>query len=213
MRGKPAFNWRRAGAATEILHEMTLRKLAPRSPCLILLMGVAGTGKTTLAREIIRRIHAVYLDNNHIADAFFPNTRNSLAYRELRPGFYRALYAIAEANLRLGNSVLVDAPHTKEMQDREWRSYVKTLARETDSALVVLRCVCSEKVLQTRLRRRGELRDEWKLAHWDEFLKGEPIRVRIPFSHLNIDTENGSAKNVAAAVRYIRDRAVEAARG
>ena len=191
---------------------MTLRRIVPRSPCLILLMGVAGTGKTTLAREIIRRVDAVYLDNNHIADAFFPDTRDSLAYRKLRPGFYRALYAIAEANLRLGNSVLLDAPHTKEIQDRQWRAFIKTLARKTGSVLVVLRCACSEPVLQDRLRRRGEARDNWKLSHWGEFLNAEPIETRIPFPHLDIQTESGSAKNIAVAVRYIRDRAALAVR-
>src|SRR5215813_4682614 len=55
--------------------------------CLILVMGVAGSGKTTLARRILRHISAVYLDNNHIADAFSPDRRNGSAYDRLRPGF------------------------------------------------------------------------------------------------------------------------------
>ncbi len=68
-------------------------------------MGVAGSGKTTLAREILRRLWAVYLDNNHIVDAFFPHTRNGRAYQKLRPHFYQALYTIVEENLKRGNSV------------------------------------------------------------------------------------------------------------
>ena len=36
---------------------------------LILVMGVPGTGKTTISKELIRLYHPVYLDNNFIADA------------------------------------------------------------------------------------------------------------------------------------------------
>ncbi len=122
-------------------------------------MGVAGSGKTTLAKEILRRLCAVYLDNNHIVDAFFPDTRTGRAYEKLRPNFYRVLYNIAEENLKTGNSVLLDVPHVKEMQILKWRRFIKSLAARTNSKLVVIRCRCSEKTLRARLKSRGETRD------------------------------------------------------
>ena len=167
-------------------------------------MGVAGSGKSTVSQEILRRIWAVYIDNNHIADAFFPDTRNASEYEKLRPRFYKALYTITEENLKLGNSVLLDVPHIKEVQTREWRSFIKRLVRRTKAKMVVIRCLCSEKVLQTRIRSRGEQRDRWKLENWKEFLKGQPIEVPITFPHLDIDTERDLRRNVTAAVRYIR---------
>jgi len=133
-------------------------------------MGVAGVGKSTLSHELLRRIQAVYLDNNHIADAFFPDTRNGRNYERLRPGFYKALYRIAEENLKHGNSVLLDAPHVKEVQTQEWRTLIKNLARKTKAPLIAIRCLCSEKVLHARISRRGERRDRWKLKHWNKFL-------------------------------------------
>jgi len=166
-------------------------------------MGVAGSGKTTLARKILRHIAAVYLDNNHIADAFSPDTRNGSAYNRLRPGFYQALYSIAEENLKLGNSVLLDVPHIKEMQEAQWRRFIRSLAARTKAELVVIRCFCSEKTLQARLRSRGEKRDRWKLAHWKEFLAQQPIQLSLPFPHLDINTEKNLATNVSAAIRYI----------
>lgn len=167
-------------------------------------MGVAGAGKSTLSGAIVRRIRAVYLDNNHIADAFFPDTRNGPHYKRVRPKLYKALYSIAEENLRCGNSVLLDVPHIKEVQTHEWRDFIKNLARRTKAKLIVVRCICSEEVLRARLGRRGEWRDEWKLKHWKRFLAQEPIDVPIPFPHLNIDTEENLAKNADIAVRYIR---------
>jgi predicted kinase len=169
-------------------------------------MGVAGSGKTTLSREILRRICAVYLDNNHIADAFFPHTRLRDAYERLRPGFYKALYTITEENLKLGNSVLLDVPHVKEVQTRRWRGLIRRLVKKARADLVVIRCFCSEQTLLRRIRSRSEPRDSWKLTHWDEFLIEQPIDVRVPFDHIDIDTELDLETNVRAAVRYIRRR-------
>jgi len=172
-------------------------------PCLILVMGVAGTGKSTLSREILRRLRAVYLDNNLIADAFFPDTRNGPNYKRLRPKFYKALYRIAEENLKCGNSVLLDVPHIKEIQTHEWHAFIKNLTRKTESTLVAIRCFCSEKVLRARLSERGEKRDRWKLEHWQQFISAEPPDVAIPIPHLNLNTEKSLRRNVSAALRYI----------
>jgi predicted kinase len=167
-------------------------------------MGVAGSGKTTLAKAILRHLSIVYLDNNHIVDSFFPNTRSGRAYEKLRPNFYRVFYTIAEENLELGNSVLLDAPHVKEIQDPRWRRFIKRLAARTESKIVVIRCFCSEKALYSRIRSRNEKRDRSKLKQWTKFLTTQPIDVAIPFPHLDIDTENSLPQNVRAAIRYIR---------
>jgi predicted kinase len=174
-------------------------------PCLILVMGVAGAGKSTLSREIMRRICAVYLDNNHIADAFFPNTRNGARYNRLRSGFYEALYTIAEENLKLGNSVLLDVPHIKEIQSRKWRGRIRRIATRTAAKMIVIRCLCSEEITRARLIARGQQRDHWKLRHWKEFLNEQPLNVRIPFAHLDINTQDDASANVRAAIRYIRN--------
>ena len=166
-------------------------------------MGVAGSGKTTLAKQILRRLWAVYLDNNHIADAFFPQTRSGRAYEQFRPHVYRVLYVIAEANLKVGNTVLLDVPHVKEVQLSEWRRFIKRLAAQTKSKLIVIRCACSETVLRARLKSRGEKRDRWKIAHWKEFLSQQPIEIDVPFPHLEVNTEKSLPANASVVVRYI----------
>jgi predicted kinase len=179
------------------------RKRRFLQPSLILIMGVAGSGKTTLAREILRHIWAVYLDNNHIVDAFFPHTRTGHAYEKMRSHFYKALYTIAEENLKLGMSVLLDVPHIKEVQTNEWRNFIKSLVRRTKAKSVVIRCLCSEKTLHSRIRSRGEPRDQWKLDHWNEFLRQQPVDTPIRFRHLDINTEKSPLQNINAAIRYI----------
>jgi predicted kinase len=181
----------------------TGRKRHLSRPCLILIVGVAGAGKTTLATEILRRLWAVYLDNNHVVDAFFPDTRDGREYEKLRPCFYQALYTIVEENLKRGNAVLLDAPHVKEVQIPKWRRFMQKLAERTKSKIIVIRCRCSESVLHARLRSRGERRDRWKLEHWKEFLNQQPVDLPLLLPHLDIDTEKSLSANTSVAVRYI----------
>lgn len=183
-----------------------LHRFHPKKPLLILVMGVAGAGKSTLSREILRRVCAVYLDNNHIVDAFFPNTRRGSRYEKLRPGFYQALYTIASENLKRGVSVLLDVPHVKEVQNAEWRDSMQSLARDAGASLVILRCACSEQTLRKRVVQRNETRDRWKLDHWGEFLAEQPIRARIPLPHLSLDTDKSLSANTKVAVQYIKNQ-------
>jgi predicted kinase len=168
-------------------------------------MGVAGVGKSTLARGILQNVCAVYLDNNHIADAFFPDRREGSRYERLRRSFYKVLYTIAAENLKLGSSVLLDVPHVREMQSADWRAFIADLAETHHARLVVIYCKCSEQLLRLRLASRGEPRDQHKLDRWAEFLAAQPLDMAIPYPHLAIDTSRRLDANVREAVGYIHD--------
>ena len=172
-------------------------------PRLILVMGVAGSGKSALARAILEQIPAVYLDNNFLADAFSPGSRTDESYLALRDNLYAALYRISGENLRIGNSVLLDAPHIRQAQDPEWCRLIQDLAAEAGAWLRAIRCYCREELLRQRLEARGEERDQWKLENWHAFLTEQPPRTPIPFPHLDLDTEQPLKTNVARAVSYI----------
>jgi len=176
--------------------------LVPTS--LVLLMGVAGTGKTTVAKALLKRICAIYLDNNFIADAFFPDTRTDTHYLQLRGKFYSVLYRITQENLQVGNTVLLDVPHVKEMVDPTWRAWLSEFAITNSAALRIIRCFTSEDVLHQRMRNRGEPRDDWKLKNWKEFLEKEPLFPPILFDHLDLDTSTGDTEvHAARAIAYL----------
>jgi predicted kinase len=182
-------------------------------PRLILVMGVAGSGKSELAKAILEQIPAVYLDNNFLADAFSPGTRSDEEYLAVRENLYAALYRITRENLRIGNSVLLDAPHIRQAQNPEWCRWIQNLAAEAGAWLRAIRCYCREEVLRQRLEARGEERDRWKLENWPTFLAEQPPRTPIPFPHLDLDTERPRAANAARAVSYILKGDKEASRG
>ncbi|HEV2781347.1 MAG TPA: ATP-binding protein [Actinophytocola sp.] len=168
----------------------------------VLVMGVPGSGKTTLARRIIRRVHWVYLDNNFIMDPFYAETRDSPEFVGLRPRFYEALYNVAAHNLALGNTVLLDAPHVRPMKDPRWWGQMQYLADDACAALKVVRCYCSEATLRRRIEDRAEKRDVAKLQDWEGFLREEPIRSPIPVDHVEINTEIETATD-DKVLRYV----------
>lgn len=176
------------------------------NPTLILIVGIAGSGKTTLAKGILSKLQATYLDNNFIADAFFPLTRNNQEYLAMRPSFYKILYRITEENLIAGNSVILDVPHVKEMLDPKWRLFLDNLLIRTNAKLAIIRCSCLENMLKKRIALRGEERDKWKLENWDEFKKSQPIEFAIPFDHLDIDSANDINSNIDLSIKYIHGR-------
>ena len=147
-----------------------LKRLLAKIPLLILVMGVPGSGKTTLAKQLLSSLACMYLDNNFIADAFFKDTRTDSDYKTLRPRLYDVLYRITEENLAVGNSVLLDVPHVTHVQSAEWRNYIDSIVERHAARLIVLRCWCKEFVLKQRIASRGEERDVWKLEHWNAWL-------------------------------------------
>ncbi len=176
----------------------------PETLTLLLVMGSPCTGKTTLAKGILQSLQFVYLDNNFVADAFFQNTRTRPDYLAARPRLYNVLYRIAEENLKVANSVLLDVPHVRQVQTESWRKFIVDLATEYQAALSIVACRCSEETLRMRMTSRGEKRDRWKLDNWSQFLSQEPIDVRIDMPHIVVDTDQPMEANLARALSHIR---------
>ena len=150
-------------------------------PTLRIVIGTAGSGKSTVARRLAREHVAAYLDKDAmsarfveaalLAAGYAPGDRESNAfYRDnLLPLEYDSLLDVAGDNLRIGRSVVLDAPFSPYLADP---GFITAAAQRFDWPPVdieVIRVHVSPATLQHRLRERGLERDRWKLAHWDEY--------------------------------------------
>lgn len=152
------------------------------APTLHIVIGTAGSGKSTIAQRLAREFGAAYLDKDAMSARFVeaallgagcePGDRESNAfYRErLLPLEYASLLDVAGVNLRLGCAVVIDAPFSPYLSDADFiEASVEHFAWPSLDVIEVVQVRVASETLQDRLRRRGLERDRAKLARWGEY--------------------------------------------
>lgn len=150
---------------------------------LVFFVGVAGTGKTTVARKLAGRMPAAFLDRDTVGGRFVEkilemngldvNDRDSDFYKQhLRDLEYDTTRDICIENLAAGQNVFMISPFTAELKSKDWMETLLQEAglskREVDVKVVVV----TLKDMETQKERiidRCTDRDTWKLEHWDDF--------------------------------------------
>lgn len=129
---------------------------------LVVLSGLPGVGKTTIARELAVSMGAVHLRIDTIEQAL----RN--AGSKVEGEGYSVAYAVAEDNLRLGRIVVADCVNPWPLTRDEWRSVADRAGVRT----VDVEVVCSDL---DEHRRRVEARStDWpghRLPTWTEVVE------------------------------------------
>ncbi len=159
---------------------------------LIVFGGLPGTGKTTVSRELAMLRRATWLRVDVIEQAI--RVADVLA-GEVGTAGYAVANALAEANLRLGRAVVIDAVNPVAESRAAWRG----IARRTACPLIEVEVICSEAAEH---RRRVETRESDIVGlvppTWDEVMRRH--YDAWPEPHIVIDTAKVPAEE---AVRLV----------
>jgi predicted kinase len=165
---------------------------------LIVLAGLPGTGKSTVARRLAERLSAQWLRVDAIEQAL----RDALGLGEdVGEAGYVAAYAVARSNLEVGGAVIADCVNPLALTRAAWRD----VAARAASPVVEVELVCSDTAEH---RRRVEARtsdiEGLALPSWPAVLarRYEPW----PEPHLVIDTARRAPDQAAAAIGEAVDR-------
>ena len=192
-------------------------KLTPSTPRLILFAGHAGTGKSTLAKKALPLIvektgeDFFFLDKDTAYGAFSahvmqlttqnPNDRDSPFYLEnLRDWEYQGLIDIARENLLLGVNVILVGPFSREIQSGRMFD-AQTLGVPPQTNIQIAWIDLDESEAKKRMEKRADPRDEWKLAHWDQYAN----RRTEPPAHALLHRFDNSVFNEASFEKLIDD--------
>src|SRR4029453_14530933 len=134
---------------------------------LIILSGLPGVGKTTIAHALVLELGAVHIRIDTIEHAL--RESGKLA-GPLDDAGYRVGYAIAEGNLRLGLMVIADSVNPLGITREAWRG----VAARARVPAVEIEVICSDAAEH---RRRIETRvadlEGFKLPTWTEVVERE----------------------------------------
>lgn len=116
---------------------------------LVVFGGLPGVGKSTLCREVARRLPATWVRVDALEAAMWQGGIDRAQPTGLAA--YAVAHAVAEAQLALGQDVLIDAVNPVEAARDGWRG----LADRLGAALRFVEVICSDP---TEHRRRVEAR-------------------------------------------------------
>ena len=155
---------------------------------LLLVTSPPACGKTYISKKLAENLkHVVYLDKDSLivlSKQIFVVAREeynrSSAFFEkyIRDYEYDAIIAIAMEALEYDDIVLINAPFTREVRDKNYMTRLRERLQEKNARLTVIWVQTDVEVVRQRMIERNSDRDTWKIEHWDEYNKN--INYEIP---------------------------------
>ncbi len=189
----------------------------PRSlrHALVLVTGVTGTGKSTLATELARRRDMLHLNSDLVRKELAGISPQEHRYTDFKRGIYSlemsrrtysAMLERAKAQLEKGGSVVLDGTYRRA----EDRARVAALAADTGADFWIVECVLPEEEARRRLDARealgvGPSDGRWELYH-QQMAEWEAVREVGPERYIRLDTQGRKDENNRALLKELYTR-------
>jgi predicted kinase len=200
----------RAGRYFDLAYSATWGDL---KPFVVMICGLSGSGKSSLARALARRLGAAVINSDVVRKglAGTSHRRSQDSYgggiyaAPMTDRTYRKMTEEAERHLAAGEGVILDATFQKTAQ----RSAVFEMAARNGAPVAIVYCHTREELIRERLRRRAAEGRDVSDGDWQIYLKQkelfEPL-TETALPRLALDTEPPVAELCQDAERFLRAR-------
>src|SRR5690242_9829515 len=109
---------------------------------LIIFGGLPGTGKTTIAKQLAKKLKAAYLRVDTVEQTLISTSKlYNPEYQFIGPEGYEILYAVAHENLLTGINVIVDSVNPEKITREAWQN----VAKSAGYPFIEIELICSDK--------------------------------------------------------------------
>ncbi|MBX6423869.1 bifunctional aminoglycoside phosphotransferase/ATP-binding protein [Thermosulfurimonas sp. F29] len=150
-------------------------RYAGGKPFLIVIFGLSGTGKSTLARVLSTELLAVHYNSDVVRKELaglsptehrFEPYERGLYAPEMTERTYAELLRRAEAELLAGRDVILDATY----RSRKYREGVLKFAKKLDIPVLFVLCETPDTIIKQRLNMRARKEGEPSDGRWEIYL-------------------------------------------
>ena len=170
---------------------------------LIVFTGLPGTGKSTIAEAVARELEIPVFAKDWLeatlrrAELRAGDDKKNLGYAG-----YELLTTLAERQLMLGQSAMLDSVASFENIREQWRA----LAKKYNARWRVIECVWSdENAHRAHLAKRQRHIPGWHELEWSEVERVKKYYAEWNEERLVLDAANALKDNIAAALEYLTD--------
>jgi len=188
--------------AARAAQALGIRPIPTPHPRLILMVGLPGTGKSTLARRLAALLPAPIVESDRVRRVLFQWPRHTL--NESRR-VHQVCRVLIEQLLRQGSSVIFDATNLIEAH----RALVYQIADRLRVPLVILFVTAPPEVVRDRLEGRSRQRDpeDASEATWSVYERMQRQMEPIGRPYLEVDTSQDLEALLPQLVRAIHQAA------
>ncbi|MDE1768980.1 MAG: AAA family ATPase [Thaumarchaeota archaeon] len=161
---------------------------------IIIICGLPGVGKSTLAKNLAPMINATILSSDKIRKELFLNPTYSPFERKL---VYDVMIIVAKYLNETGNNCILDATFNRD----DSRLEIKNKLQLRDKEFQIVECFCHEEVVISRLESR---KDDYSDATIEVYQRMKNIYEPVTIEHISVDTAISPLENSQRIVEEIK---------
>jgi predicted kinase len=176
----------------------------------IIFAGLPGAGKSSIAEAVARELHIPVFAKDWLEATLIRCQLQPIEHGPpLGSAGYELLTTLAERQLQLGQSVILDSVASTISIRAEWR----TLAQTYQAEWRVIECICSDEAAhRARLNVRQRGIPGWHELDWSDVQCVKANYAPWDEERLILDAVNPLEDNIAAALRYLRIDSIDSNR-